>query len=451
MQQARDFWQAVYDRFDPEEPPPAHWAVDRPNSLVTYVDQALRRPFGEKRFLIFGTVGTGKTTELLKIASRQTDQQLTVFIDLWRHFSESVGSSAALEHVQPWEVLLLIGLGVYRTAVDRLGHQFAPDDLTALERAAERFVADQGPEPTVDIPQLAGALAVLAGGPVGGLAGAGLTALGTAARGMKWTLKMGLPGRSWVSDQDERVQELLAVVNRIIAIVSSEYRPIVVLVDGLDRILDPATTRVLFAESTVLGDLACALVLTAPIALRRSRLAAQVRAFFEPVVLGNIPVLDQRDPRLPGPGIPFLVRVFRRRLDGLPAPEGLEDVEACIAQPYLEQLAYFSGGRVRGYIRFLRMVAERAWDQDVPTATQAMVDEVIDQRRRIQESGLHRAHVDLLRSLMRDQERLLPNAEEVHELLDQWCLLPFPNETEWYYPHPLLTMRLLTLEPGSES
>ena len=28
-----------------------------------------------------------------------------------------------------------------------------------------------------------------------------------------------------------------------------------------------------------------------------------------------------------------------------------------------------------------------------------------------------------------------------------WCLLPYPNGSEWYFPHPLLTLRRVQLPP----
>jgi hypothetical protein len=48
---------------------------------------------------------------------------------------------------------------------------------------------------------------------------------------------------------------------------------------------------------------------------------------------------------------------------------------------------------------------------------------------------------------MADPAHLLPDEESVEDLLDSFYLLPYPNESEWYYPHPLLTMHLVK-RPG---
>jgi hypothetical protein len=61
------------------------------------------------------------------------------------------------------------------------------------------------------------------------------------------------------------------------------------------------------------------------------------------------------------------------------------------------------------------------------------------------EAGLDRGHIEILASVAKDPEHLLPDDERVDELLDQWSLLPYPNESEWYFPHPLLTIHRIKL------
>ena len=77
-----------------------------------------------------------------------------------------------------------------------------------------------------------------------------------------------------------------------------------------------------------------------------------------------------------------------------------------------------------------------------------MVDDSIDERRRLLELGLDRAKIGLLRDVASDPEHRLPDGDEIGTLLDQFCLLPFPNRSEWYFPHPLLTLELVRLPPG---
>lgn len=443
MSMARAFWEELYRRFDPEEPARAHdWRAERPKSPRQTMLAGLNRPFGEpKRYLLIGTVGTGKTTELLAVAEEQSREHMVVFLDVRRHFAESVRDPAALHHVQPWEVLLLVGIAVYRAAAESFGHAWANEHLEQIRQAIAAFSAGapaRGGDAAVDLGKLAGALAIFAGGPVGGLAGHGLKLLGTAAKEVRWSFPLGRRTER-LSDQDAQVLDLLNAVNLLIGTVQQRYRPLLMVVDGLDIIEKQETTRDLFVESTLLSSLACRTIVSGPILLRRRGMAAQLRRF-EPKVLANAPVLDHADPREPGPGIDFMLDIYRRRVADLEGA-GIPDV-------LLRKLAYYSGGRGRDFVRLVRMTAERAWDRDMSVADEAMVGDSIDERRRILELGLDKAKIALLRDVARDPEHRLPDEEHIGTLLDQFCLLPFPNRSEWYFPHPLLTIELVRLPVG---
>ena len=93
----RDVWQELYQRFDPERPADSHWRADRPHSPAEQIIQFLDMPFGDPRILLTGTVGTGKTTELLRMAEARKDRELVVFLDLARQFNEVIKDPAALD------------------------------------------------------------------------------------------------------------------------------------------------------------------------------------------------------------------------------------------------------------------------------------------------------------------------------------------------------------------
>jgi hypothetical protein len=126
--------------------------------------------------------------------------------------------------------------------------------------------------------------------------------------------------------------------------------------------------------------------------------------------------------------------VFRRRVDDL-APDG-----TIVPEPLLRKLAYFSGGRTRDFVRFIRLLSDRCWDRELAQADLAAVDDVIDERRRVLEAGLNRRHVDIMSAVLADPRHMLPDDDIVDEMLDNWWLLPYPNESEWYQPHPLLML-----------
>lgn len=77
----------------------------------------------DTRILVTGTIGTGKTTELLRVVEARDGQELVVFLDLARHF-DRLGRIEGLQHVNQWEVCFLVGLALYRTAEEKLGFPF---------------------------------------------------------------------------------------------------------------------------------------------------------------------------------------------------------------------------------------------------------------------------------------------------------------------------------------
>jgi len=403
---------------------------------------------------MIGTVGTGKTTELYAIAEAILPSQFVVLVDLWRHFDESVGNLAALQHVEPWEVLLLVGLAVFRAAEVQLGHAWRQDQRSALDSAVKAFfpgTAKGGP--SVDLGKLTASLVAWVGGAAtdvvtggaGTAVGVGLKLLSGAAAGAKWDLPLGRRSRdTMIPDEDPRLERLLGAVNDLLRTIQTDYRGIALFVDGLDRITEAGTIRDVFVESRVLAKIDCNMVLTGPIALRQDGIAHMVVGL-DPKVLANVPVLKREDPKQHGSGVAFMRDLFNRRVDGLEAPAGLASPSAAIPEALLDTLAYYSGGRARDFIRLIRDVADRAVEADIPSITAPLVDECIDERRRVIELGITRADVDLLQAVEQDEKHLLPSDPRVADLLNRWLLLPYPNESEWYFPHPLLTINFVSL------
>ncbi len=443
MSAAETFWETVWERFDPELPPAKpEWRVERPYSPRDKIIEGLGFKFShQKRYLMIGTVGTGKTTELQAIAHAYSQDRMVVFFDVHRHFDDTVKDRGALDHIEPWEVLFLIGLAVYGAAKEQFGIAWSQDHLRPFQDAVDAFAGETEPgkkRPSIDIAKLAATMLIHAGGLAGGIAATGLQLVGSAAKSSRWEFPIGGRRESQLSDQDGKVRNLLDAVNLLIGTIQSKHMPLLIAIDGMDRIRQATTTQRLFTESTLLGSLSCATVVSGPLALRRKGLASQVR-HFEPQVLANVPVLDQEEPGRKGPGIEFLIEIYRRRVQDLGRPEG----DSGISESFLGEFAYYSGGRVRDFIKLVRMAAERALHRKLAAVDSPIVEGCIDERRRLMEMGLNRGHLDLLEAVARDPDHVLPDNKLVDSLLDQWCLLPYPNESEWYYPHPLLMKRLV--------
>jgi hypothetical protein len=434
-------WAKVYERFDPEVPAMRpDWRVPRRYSPAAEIASELAREMGgNKRFMILGGLGSGKSTELYGIAETRGRQGPVVFVDLVRHFQERVSDPAALNRVQPWEVLLLVGLAVFRAGEAKWGHRWSDELRRRFDEAGQAF-EEPSEKGTFDAAKLASAVFVLAGGAVSGLAagpagaaaGAVLSAIGELSKSASWKFKIGIPGREARSDQDTKVQRLLEVVNSLIGELQSAYAcRLTVFLDGLDRVKDAERIQSLFVESSLLASIGCDMVLTGPLALHWDSLRKHVRGFITKI-LTNEPVIDRANPRswMPGGrGIQSLREVFRLRTTDLP-PE-------LVPEALLSKLAYYSGGRMREFVRLIREVSGPSWDRSLPSADDDVVERAIERMREETEAGLTRKHLQILRELQENPEEL-PEDPVAAEMLAVCIILPYPNESEWYFPHPLL-------------
>lgn len=441
----RDLWEKIHQRFDPLEPAAERAKrMDREGSPVEQILKLLELPFGTPRLLLTGTVGTGKTTELFRVAEAREARDLVVILRLDRHFRTTVGDEAALFALSPWEVCFLAGLAVLRAA-ETIGFKLPKAHARDLEQAYSAAARASGAEdiPEVDVLKLAKQMAVIVSSAVAGPLGTGLQALGSIAEAGRWSVPLGRRPHL-LNDSDQAARSVLQCVNTLIGLVQQHARPVLLVIDGLDQIAKKEKARELFVDSQMIADLECRLIVSGPFALRHSQLAAAVSAKFTQVSpLVNLPVLRQDDPRERGPGIPFFRGLFQKRIAEL-GPRAA----TLLPEPLLDELAYYSGGRVRSFMQMIQRTAEEAYVTDGP-ATEAAVKSVLRERRLQQEMGLHTGHLRVLQEVVDNPAHRLPDDPLVDELLTSFSLLPYPNESEWYYPNPLLTIHLIKPSAGS--
>ncbi|WNG62383.1 AAA family ATPase [Archangium gephyra] len=450
----RDLWRELYERFDPELPAPMKWRAPRPHSPAKKMLETLDRPFGTPRILLMGTVGTGKTTELRRVAEEREQRELVVFLDLEWHFTNVVKDPNALYRIQAWEVCFLAGLALVYRFKERLGLELDPDMVKQLGEAWQRLAeATKTPAPQLDLGSFAkealdlGATLATTGalGPEASGAAWGFKAVKAAAAAVRsWNLPLGRSEKP-LPDQDRQVQDLLGAVNLLLGEVQDKHRKVLLVIDGLDRIRDLPRAKALFVESQLLSQLSCPLVVCGPFALRHDVATAGVRGF-KASALVNEPVMNHDDPSRPGEGVAFFRDLYEQRVKDLG-----DEALGLVGPELLGELAYRSGGRARDFVRFIRSLAEVAWDQDAAAATPELVKQVLDEWRLRQETGLNKEHIRLLQDVMKDPEHRLPPGEVALKLLDYQHLLPYPNESEWYYPHPLLTMHLVRPPPAGSA
>lgn len=468
MSEIRRFWEEVEAIFDPKVAAvdPRLFAERDPQyNPLCHIERALRRPTRTNRkYLLVGTVGNGKTSELYHFADKLGQHRMIVLVDLWRHFQEGVGDPGALSRLEPWELLGLLGIAIYRAGEEHFGHNWGAEPKALEEALEELRKSDQGDGPSIDVVGLAKTMVIAASGTAGALAGgpiaavaaatlgqdatdAGLAVLESASKSVSWSWRIGLPRFGRREDQD--VRQVLDAVNRMILTLQGAYgRRLLLLVDGLDRAADERI-KVLFVESALLGDLVCDAVWTAPRSVRR--LHGHETRGFEAQELCNVPVLQREDPSRPGLGLDFYRSLVAKRVAAVRRALQSYGPEHPFPDAIVDRLAYYSGGLNRDFVRMVQIAAGEAWDAQVEALTDEIVDFTLLYARRQKEADINSKEIELLESVINDPERRLPEGPMAASLVDQQRLLAYPNETTWYYPHPLLTLELLERRPGSTS
>lgn len=430
-------WIKVFKSFDPVVPAgdasrPDIVRVERPYTPIAVLARDLAFPEAHRRELIVGAPGSGKSTELLALMRHNTGLR-PILVDLREHFQDQRGDVAALDRLRPWEALIVIGLAIYRYGTEHLGHRWSKADTSEL---CEAIAGPSGSTPAeIDVAQLASEVAVLAvsTGADAVLPGSGLAlrALSAVTNSASARLPLGIRRDDPLTDQDPRVRRILHIVSRLLVALAKDYgKPILLLVDGVDR-ADAQLSRRLFEDSELLAALPCHQVMTAPLSLRQRNLRGAWRSHF----LGNIPVLDPSSPLDPGPRCSFFVDLWAARA-GATRAEG----EPLLTERQIVQLAWASGGLIRVFCEMIQGVARAGWLDDT-VATSAIVDHEIDQWRRRWEENLHLRDIETLQAV-REARQLIGDDHEL-ALLDQRCIVAWPNDSRWYYPHPLLLLKLL--------
>lgn len=448
---------ALERRFQVDETPGPEWRVPRPQSPIARIAARLGASTPQ-HVLVVGSRGTGKTTELLHLLEAPSDRRV-VFLDLARQFDHVLRDAEAMEHLAPWEVVLLAGFAVVNT-LERLSFPDAAAHRGALLAAARPlFGEDAPPEQLLESAFGAIGAATMAAGAVfatsagltlpetGVLALQAKTLLDFAKPVARWGVPLGKPGRHAFRDQDPPVQELVAVVNGALADLRFAERPPLLVIDGLDRIRSVDGAARLFVHSGLVDELSCHLVATAPLVLARPRRADgsedahnMVRGFVV-APLPEVPILDRRAPedpaRAPAVGLAFFREVFARRTG---------DADPVLTPDVVDALAFWSGGRVREFVRLVNDALFEALGSG--RADAAVAAAVLDHHRRTLEVDLHRGHYAALEALVRDPQQQLPGSDDALFLLRTHRILPFQDAGTWYWPHPLLLRPPSVLRPG---
>jgi energy-coupling factor transporter ATP-binding protein EcfA2 len=422
----------LYQDFDPAEPVSQETLdqfVARSGESAKTICEDLQLgldPLG--KWVITGSVGCGKSSELVKLADLLRGDYALVPLDL-------PNSVARVDLLQPAEILFLVGAATVKAARDLWGHEVTAASQDQLIKAFTGLVGDRG----LDLHQVFEGVALFLGDlAVPGAGKIAAAATQTARQARKRHRPSALGGQTRpMKEGDPDLQRLLEALDAILQEVRDSYRPPVILVDGLDKLLELSAIRNLFVTTRVLCEPACVIVYTGPITLmlapewkaagdqfRRVKLSNLVvhRPAIEAVEVSAERIEDDRG---------RLRELVRLRLAG-------RDYQ--IAEVFdgeaLELLIDASAGLVRDLIHLINRSIRSALKRTAPRIELEDVQVARDELRKDMDVSLN----TLLRNELAHVERVGEPSGNPNSLrLLLWgYVLPYTNGRVWFEPHPLL-------------
>ncbi len=228
-----------------------------------------------------------------------------------------------------------------------------------------------------------------------------------------------------------KLNELFPVISAMAhGIREIKGKKILLVVEDLDK-ASIETSRMIFHEhATDLIQPDISIIYTFPIELRREDTFKQIKGYFnDTFVLPNIKCCN-KDGRRNALGYAKLSEILTKRLP-----------KEMIAPDALEELVEMSGGMPRDLIRMARRAltsagSEKRDNRDQAVITKQHVESAVWAERRDFQLVLNDAKLELLRAVHVEKE--IPDDPEHLELLQNMSVLEFRNREVWYDVHPVI-------------
>lgn len=370
-----------------------------------------------------GHRGSGKTSSLLRLSQSLISDFFPVYTDVGYHLDTT--------RTHLLDLLWLLGLTLI-SAAEREG-------ITGLDkglmRELERSLATMTTKETqksgqsLDWAQLARGVLAITASQFGGELGKQL-----ADKVLKpFAISSGIEASIARSrEMEPKINEVLTRLNLLIeALEEQTGKPLLLIVDGLDKLPGLDQAQAMFLESAALVGLACSVVYTIPFSLytdtRFRQRESEVGAGF---VLPNIKLYD-RYGHDHEPGYKFMTNLVACRLQAI----GLSPLHV-MNEAQLRRLAKASGGVVRDFVGLVQDSLTSAYGVGELPLKDSHLARAIDDTRRALTSRLTQEFKEELLAIRKNH---LPSGNETSlRLIHGMLALAFTNGDTWYDAHPLL-------------
>lgn len=403
-------------------------------------DLVLAERKADVKVLLCGARGSGKTTELTRLAHDVQEHFCVVQTDLGVGLPDEASTLAvvtllgvaALSAIKIWEEpeegarSLLPGA---KSSVTR--------GIERLQGALQRF-GDGAPAVAQLLEGVSGIVTFFNPAMAAGLATASAAAKATGSASgaitkLRNDLARGpLEGRLQPEQRDD-AQAVVEAVNEILADLESlAGRPPLLLADGLDKRTRLDEVAQALDDEYLLRELQAPLVLTGPVNLRHDPRFRAVPGNFRLALLYNVPVWHRVDGAVqPSPsGVQVLKDLYQRRRADAEVPADF------IGEQLVERAAESCAGIVRDFLGLLHEAGKNALSRGERTIDVADLDAAIKARRLEMEGYLDEQEIKILSRVL--DKGTLPGSPEADTLLFENFIACYHNGDIWFRPHELI-------------
>lgn len=423
-------WIKIQNAFYPYEPIPIlpdkldAWYVERPGSPCREFLELLNPQLFPGRYVLVGHRSSGKTTELIKLATelRKNYDYFVVYLPLEYNLD--------ISRVNPAEVLFLMGAAIYKVASDELEEKPEKKLLEELENSLTTLVQERTQYKKFSIN-----LAELLEGMV--CFGASLLHLSAPLALRPFTFVSGTdPKLIRKREVQPQLKEIADCVNKIVKEVENKGKKfLVLLVDGLDKVEDEELIELNFLENPHLATIGCRVIYVGPMILYYGVPFAGVRTRFHVIELPNIMIHDRnRNPA----NYRTMQEMVNRRLNSLGYT-----TEEVIYPEALRLLIRNSGGIVRDLMFLVKQAAFNAKIAGENRIDEKIAEQAIAGYRRKFEAALTPKYYAVLKEVAKRQGRT--DDPLCDELIMGNFVLSYIDEKGaiWFDVHPILWQNVL--------
>jgi hypothetical protein len=386
------------------------------------------------KVILCGARGSGKSTELTRLAREVREDFCVVHGDLAAGLPDQAGTLAVVTLLG---VAALHGIRTW-SGKDEPDNETAAQGSDRLQRALSKF-GDQAPKVSKLLDAVSGIVTIFHP-PAGAALATTNAAVKVAGAGasvgaeLRHALARGpLEGRLPAGKRDD-AKAVLEAVNEILAeLAELAGRPPLLLADGLDKRTGVEEVELALSEEYLLRELQAPLILTGPVNLRHDPRFRTTPGNFRLALLYNVPVCERSPEGTMRPakeGLDMLRDLYERRRAAADIPKDL------IASALIERAALKCSGIIREFLGLLHAACKHALQEQRREVEADDLEAAIKARRLEMEGYLDERHLSILRRVL--DKGIVPGTPEADTLLFENFIACYPNGDIWFRPHELI-------------